>query len=168
MRRRRGAGRGLRTRAGGLRPIGVQRDHPPGPGGQPLSQALLRHQDRGLCIMQHEGEALRRVGGIQRNVGPARLEDPQRTHDQRRGALETEPDEDIRSYAQSAQVVCDLVGPEVQLLVGQDRSRCARLRHQRHRVGCRHGLCRHQLRDQRIPGIVLPGGAPSGRSSVAR
>ena len=74
------------------------------------SQALLCDQHGGLGILQHEGEALRWVGGIKRYVGTTRLEDTQQPHHHVQGALYAQTHEHIGSHTQRLQVVGELVG----------------------------------------------------------
>ena len=42
---------------------------------QPVEQCRVCNEHSRARILQHEGEPLRRVVGIERQIGPARLED---------------------------------------------------------------------------------------------
>lgn len=48
----------------------------------------MRHDYRRLRIRQHKAEALRRMGGIQGEIGSSRLQDAEHPHDHVEGALD--------------------------------------------------------------------------------
>ena len=55
--------------------IGFQADSRAGEGGQALPQSVACDQQMGASVVQHEGQALGRVGGIERHVGAAGFQD---------------------------------------------------------------------------------------------
>ena len=114
-------GRGL-WRAGDRRPVGVEPDDGGAlerAGRQPGEQCRLRHQHRGLCVGQHEGQPLRRVVRIERQVGAAGLEDAHEADDHLGRALDAEPDHSLGSDAKRAQMMRQTVGVGVEFGVAQ-------------------------------------------------
>ncbi|EYF04582.1 Hypothetical protein CAP_4402 [Chondromyces apiculatus DSM 436] len=100
-----------------LFPVGVQPYQPCVTPGQHLRHARLREHDGHLGVLDHEGQALPRVGGIQRQVRAAGFEDAQQPHHHLDRPLHAEPHQDVGAHAEGAQVVPELVGPRVQLPV---------------------------------------------------
>ena len=90
------------------------------------------------------------VGRVQRHVGPARLEDAQQPHHHLQRALDADAHQDLRSHAQRAQVVRELVGARVELPVGE----LLVLEDHRDRVGRALDLLLEQLVDAPIPRIL--------------
>ena len=87
-------------------------------GGQPVAQ---RGRDEQGCagIGEHEGEAVGRVFGIERQVGGAGLEDAEQGDHHLEGALEAERHDGLGAGAERAQVVGELVGARVEFAVAQ-------------------------------------------------
>ena len=76
-----------------LRPLDVEPDDRrrlAWPRPQPLRQAGLRHQHGGLRVGEHERQPLRRVAGIERQVGGAGLEDAEQPDHHLGRALKTQ------------------------------------------------------------------------------
>ncbi len=84
-----------------------------------LKQPPLRQQNRCLCIVQHEGQPLLRVGRIHRHVRPTSLEDTQQSHDHLYGTLHTDADEHIGADAELAQIMSKLVSSSIELAVSE-------------------------------------------------
>jgi hypothetical protein len=59
---------------------------------QKPQQTLLREKQRRARILEHEGEPLRRVSGVERDVSPARLEHAEHGHDHLDRALDEDAD----------------------------------------------------------------------------
>ena len=102
-----------------LRRIRVQPHHRGPAGREPLRQARLRQQHPRGRVLQHVRQALRGVRRVQRDVGRARLEDPQHRDHHLRTALQAQPHARVRTHAQPAEVARQPVGPLVQLPVGE-------------------------------------------------
>ena len=109
------------------RPVGVQAyDWPLAP--QQVSRNRgFADDDRGRRIIDHEAQALRWIGRIERHVGAAALQHAQQRDDRRRGALQADPHAHLRADALPAQVPSQPVGGLIQLSIGQSL------------VGVRHG-----------------------------
>ena len=119
----RGRGRGL---PGGLRgeqrplPGGVERQQAADPEvGELLGEALVREDERGPGVREHEAEAVLRVGGVEREVGGSRLEDAEDGRREVERALHADADDLLGADAERAEAVRDAVGPPVQLAVGE-------------------------------------------------
>jgi hypothetical protein len=87
--------------------------------GQPREQALLREQARDIGIREHEGDSLRRIRRVDRQVGGSGLQDPEDSGHHLQRALDEQPDARIRPKAQCLQAMRELIGPVVELPVGQ-------------------------------------------------
>ena len=109
-------GRGMRRDCGriGVEPhdVGAMR-------GQPIEQHRLGDQHRRAGILQHEGEPLGRVAGIERQIGAARLEDAEEPDEHRGRALDAQPHHDLGTDAEPAQVMRQLIGAPVELAIGE-------------------------------------------------
>ena len=105
----------------------------------------MRQQHRRPGILQHEGEALRRIARIERQVGAAGLEDAEQTHNHLQRALDAQPDHDLWPDAQPAQMMRQLVGALFKLPIGQ----LLFLEHHRNCFGGSHRLRRKQLHHRR-------------------
>ncbi len=124
------------SRRGKGRRIGLIADAGPGfveadgtgAGGQDGRQAVaerpLRHHHRlrpvAERVRHHEGEPVRGIGGIQRQVGAAGLEYGQQGDHQVRRALQADSHRLLRTDAEGSQLMGETVGPGAQLAVGQD------------------------------------------------
>ncbi len=115
--------RGLRRRGRGLAFQGHLSQHDGGQvfGGQLREQLARGEEHRGACVLQHGGEALAGVRGVQRHVGAAGLEDGDEGDNQLQRALQGDGHARVGGDAQAAQVVCELVGPLIELPVGELR-----------------------------------------------
>ena len=87
--------------------------------GQASQHSLLGQQHGYLAILEHEGQTVWRIGGIQWDKGASRLEDSQQRHDHLQGALHTDTHQHLRPYFQALQVVGQLIGPGVKLAIRQ-------------------------------------------------
>ena len=63
--------------------------------GQVLAQRRLGEDELHLGIAEHIGQPVARVGGVQRHIRPASLQDRQQTHDQLRRALQIDAHPDL-------------------------------------------------------------------------
>ncbi len=95
---------------------------------------LRGHQHRHAGVLQHVGQALGRVAGVERHVGAAGLEHGQDGDDHLRAALQADPHPRLGAHAQALEVVGQPVGPGVQRGVGERRAL------ERHRGGVGHAL----------------------------
>ena len=62
-----------------------------------------------------KAEPLRRVGGIERQIGAARLEDAEQPHDHLERALHAQPHHRLGADPEAAQMMRQLVGAGVEL-----------------------------------------------------
>ena len=60
--------------------------------GDAIEQRRLCDQHRRAGVFEHEGEALRGVGGVERQIGAAGLEDAEQADDHLERALDAQPD----------------------------------------------------------------------------
>ena len=88
-------------------------------GGQPSSSAACVTQHRRAGIRQHEGQALGRIGGIERQIGAAGLEDAEQPDHHLERALDAQPHHDLGPDAERAQMMRQLVGARIELAVAQ-------------------------------------------------
>ena len=122
--------------------------------GQAIEQRGVREQHRRLRVVQHEGEALGRIVGVERQVGAAGLEDAEERDDHLRRALDAQPHHHLGSDPERAQMMRQLARARIELAIGEARV----LEHHRGRIrGLRH-LRREQLRQgggrDRMRGVV--------------
>ncbi len=83
------------------------------------AQRGVGEKEGGLSVLDHLRQALGRVGGVEGKVGAAGLEDGEQGDDELDGSLESESDGSIRANAACDEQVGELVGPRVQLPVGE-------------------------------------------------
>ena len=110
-------------------------------GRQARDQLLLRHEHGRAGVAEDEGDSIRRVVGIERNVGAAGLEDGEYGDDEVERARQAERDERLASNAELAQAVREAVRPFVELPIRQRAS----LEGHRRGVGGRGGARLEQL-----------------------
>ena len=128
-------------RAGGVDHVGrqlrVEREiQPLGAVGIERLQVRGGEQEGGAAVRAHEGDALLRIGGIDRHVGGAGLEHAQEGHHQIRRALQEQGDAIPRPHAAGLEVVSQPVGLELELAVGESLAGGAGGHRQSRRVGC--------------------------------
>ncbi len=114
----------------------------------------LGHQRCRAAVVQHVGDAFRRIGRVQRHVARPRLEDAQQADDHVQAALDTDRHPVVRANPLGQQAVGQLVGAGVELAVSQ------RLLFMDHRHGVRLGHCPgfELAMDQGVCGIFgIPG-----------
>ena len=135
---------GLGARAG--RPLAVDVETCTPAGGGRAPQVGPGQQDGGAGVLQHEGQPLGGVGGVEGHVGAARLEHPQQGHQQLRRALQADPHQHLGAHAPRPQAARPGPRPGVQLAVGEPAARRrARPGHRacgrpgRRRAGARRG-----------------------------
>ena len=92
-----------------------------GPDVQPQRGGGLAVDDdeRRLDAIEHCTHPLRRLAGIQRNVGAAGLEDGQHRNDHRRRTLQAQADPQARPRAMPDQLIRPLIGQRVELVVAK-------------------------------------------------
>ena len=99
-----------------------QRHHPCAVLRQPrdqVDQRRLDEQHGSLRRRHHIGEAVGRVGGVERHVGAPRLEHRQQGDDHLQRALGADPDRHLRTDPQLPQPPRQGVSPPVELAIGQ-------------------------------------------------
>ncbi len=87
---------------------------------QPRQEAGLGDHETGVRVGEQEGEALVRIGRVQREVGRSRTEDPQEGRDQARRPLQEDSDRRLRPGAQLPQAGREAGGIPAEILVGPD------------------------------------------------
>jgi len=85
-----------------------------GEGGE---QVRLGDERGDPCVLQHEGEARRRVGRVERQVAAAGLQYRQVDRHHLQPPLEADPDQDLRPDAQRGEPVGEVVGAAIELAV---------------------------------------------------
>ncbi len=98
---------------------GTTRRHPRVVGREERGQAGLGHHHGRPGVPQHVGEAVGRIGRVQRHVGAARLEHGEQGGDHASRALHAEADKHVEADAKRPQPVRQPVGPRVERVVGQ-------------------------------------------------
>ena len=101
------------------RPLFVQKNIAGSVGGQAVQQPFLGEQHRSTGILQHKCNPVRRVGGINRHIGPASFHNAQYPDDHLRRSLGRDGNQSLRAHAQLAQVAGQLIGPAVQFGIGE-------------------------------------------------
>ncbi|OEZ60785.1 hypothetical protein DUGA6_30100 [Duganella sp. HH105] len=139
----------LAGRIGGVagiqrRCVGIQQEHRHIAGRQRRQQVLLRQQHRRRRVFQHVGQAVGRIGRVQRHVSAAGLQDRQQADDHFQRTLDAQAHQHIRTDAQRMQVVRQAVGARIEFAIRQRRI----LILQRHAVGRRN----RALLEQRVDG----------------
>jgi hypothetical protein len=102
-----------------LAPVGVEADGARAVRGQDAEQPLLCEEHSRAAVVEHERESFRRVGGVERQVGAAGLEDAVEPDDHLDGTLDADGDDPLDADPRAQQVVRQPVGPLVQLPVGE-------------------------------------------------
>ena len=88
---------------------------------QTVGERALGEEHRRACIIEHEGEALRRIRKINREVGGVCLEDSEQSHDEVGSALHAQADDALGPDAETCKMCGDCVRAGVQLRVGDPR-----------------------------------------------
>jgi hypothetical protein len=70
--------------------------------------------DRGVCILDHEGKALARIGGVERQIGRAALQDGDQRDDEIERARQAEPDDRAGAGAHCGQPVGQSFGARIE------------------------------------------------------
>ena len=100
------------------RPVGVEpHDAVPAPRRRTpaaLEQRRWRHQHRRAGVRQHERQPLRRVVGVERQIGAAGLEDAEQPDQHLQRALDAKPDHRLGPDPEPAQVMRQLVGVRIE------------------------------------------------------
>src|ERR1700723_3009157 len=86
---------------------------------QSLNQALLRQEHQRVRVVQHEANALLRVGRIQRQIDASCLEDTKQAYHHFQRTLEANSNRNFRPYTCLPQAMSKSVGSCVQLSIGQ-------------------------------------------------
>ena len=103
-------------------PLGVQADDQRAELRKSPEQTLLREEHRNPRVFRHEAQPLPRQRRIQRNVGRARFQDPEKPNDEIHRALQTKPDETAEADSPPSEMARQLIGPRVCLRVSQPLS----------------------------------------------
>ena len=114
--RNRGRARGIR---GDRRPVGIEPHDAGAVRGQSINQRRLGDDHRRAGVLQHVGEALGRVVGIERHVGAAGLEDAEQPDQHLERALDAKSDHHFGTDTERAQVMRQPVRARIQLGVAQ-------------------------------------------------
>ena len=122
-------------------PVGIELHHRRAVSGQPIDQRRLGHKCIHIGVLEHEGEALRRIGGIERQIGAAGLEDAKQPDQQFQRTLDAQPDDRLRSKPTSADDA-RADWPRIELPIGE----VSFVEHHRDGVGRPGHLCGEQLR----------------------
>ena len=151
------------------RPVGIEPHDAGAMRRQPVEQRRLGDQHRRAGIRQHEGQPLGRIGGVERQIGAAGLEDAEKPDDHLERALDAQPHHRLRADAEIAQVMRQLVGARIELTIAE----ALVLEHHRDGVGALVDLGLEQLRQggrwNRTGGVVplaQDGVALLGRENV--
>ncbi len=100
-------------------PVPIQANDLGGGGRQARLQALPGEHQLGARVLQHEGQPVLGVGGVERQVGAARLEHAQHANHHLGRALHAEAHDGLRPHAQAPQVAGQGRRPGRQLAVGE-------------------------------------------------
>ena len=104
--------------------------------GQGVGQRRGGHHGGRPRVAEHEGQPLQGVVGVEGQVGPARLPDPQHPHHGLGAPRQADAHHRLGSHPDGGQVVAEAVGRRVELGVGEG----AVVACHRHRVGGDRGL----------------------------
>ena len=122
--------------------------------GQLRAQRGVREQHRRLGVVQHEGEALGRIVGVERQVGAAGLEDADQPDQHLQRALDAQSHHHLGTDPERAQMMRQLARARIELAIGE----ALVLEHHRGRIGGLRHLRREQLRQgggrDRMRGVV--------------
>ena len=83
---------------------------------------LLREQERGVRVAEHEGQALLRIGRVERNVSSTAFEDTEQTHQHIQRTLNTQTHQRCRTDTLFAQIMCQGIGPPIHLAIAEGRT----------------------------------------------
>ena len=97
----------------------VDADDISGEGRQFCQERSLGDQERGVGILEDEGEATGGIIRVERHVSPARLEHRKESHDEFRGTSQAEADGHLRADAHGTKVVCESLRPRVERGIGE-------------------------------------------------
>ena len=79
----------------------------------------MRDQHRRAGILEHEGQALARVIGIERQIGAAGLQDADETDQHRGRTLHAQTDRGLGADAERAEMMRQLIGARIELGIAQ-------------------------------------------------
>ena len=102
--------------------IAIDEEHPRGGRVQRAQQPGMGQEDGRPRVFEHEGQPRAGVGGIERHVGAPGFQHTEDGDDHVQRSLQADGDQDLGSDPRLAQAVSDLVGPTIQLRVGQRRA----------------------------------------------
>ena len=119
---------------------------------QARRQIPLRQEHGGLRVLEHEGQALCRVGRVQRHVRSARLEDPQQADHHLQRSLHADADQPPGLTPERPKMRRQPIGPGVQFTVSQPLI----FKHHGHRFRRPLDLLLEQLVDAPLPRIGPP------------
>ena len=100
-------------------PFAVEADEARAALGQSLEQSPLRHHDRRLGILQHEGQPFLGIRGVEREISTAGFEDAEQADHQVQGAVQTNADERVRLHAELSEMMRQLVRALVEFTIRQ-------------------------------------------------
>ena len=119
---------GASARRGDLGARSVQNEGGNAAVGKPVGKAQMRHRERRAGVRDDEPDAFRRVIGVERNIGRARLEESEQRDIGFDSAIEQDGDPIARLHPARDEEPRHLVGPRVQLGVADvgalGRHRC--------------------------------------------
>ena len=85
---------------------------------QSTKRGLGNHQ-ASTSVIQHEGDALWGIGGIERQVGAAGFEDAEQPDHHLQRALDAQADDRLRPNAEALQVMRKLIGARIEFTIGE-------------------------------------------------
>ena len=86
---------------------------------QPVAEVALGEQHRRPRVVDHEGEALGRIAGVERHVDAAGLDHRQHRHHHLQRALQDQRHPHLRPDAEGGEAARQVLGAAVELAVGQ-------------------------------------------------
>ncbi len=119
-------------------------------------QVLLGQQQANAAVFDHVAEAVLRVFRVQRHIGAAGLEHGEQADDHLQATLGGDTHQCIGADAQFHQLVGELVGALVELVIAQ----LLIAEHQRRGIGCGRHLGFDQLLDAVVQRVAGGGGVP--------
>ena len=84
---------------------------------EPAGELPLRHDRAHVGVVEHHRDTVRRIGGIERHVGPARFQDAEEADHHLQRALDADSHQRLRSHTAPAQLGGDQIRPTVELTV---------------------------------------------------
>ena len=87
--------------------------------GQTRFRALGGEDDRSLRVLDHQLDTRHWIAGINRNVGPARLEDRDQPDHHFQGTFDGDPDQSLCLHAERAEMPRQLIGAPIEFAIGQ-------------------------------------------------